>query len=139
MTTSAARPAPHTRAGRVATRWHVVRVRGRVVGIVRPWGERGELALVRAVHGDRHQLQNPPAWSVAIEVLEAARAAGTQRIVVVCQSEMLEWWSWLGDFDRHGFDVDYGHGRQRALGLQWWSRRPLRPHELETMLGRRAR
>jgi hypothetical protein len=56
--TMTARPSPPTRTRRVAPRWRVVRVRGRVVGIVRTWGEGidGDLALVRVVNGRRHQL-----------------------------------------------------------------------------------
>ena len=136
---TATRPAPTIRT-RVAPRWRVLRGRGgRVLGILRPWGPLGELALVRAVHGKRHQLQNPPAWSLAVETLEAAQAAGAQRIVVLDVVEGLEWYAFDFDFATHGFDVDLGYGPQRALGLEWWSRRPLRPHELEAMLGRRAR
>jgi len=43
--TVTARPAPHTIGRHVAARWHVVRVRGRVVGIVRPWGDPRQLCV----------------------------------------------------------------------------------------------
>lgn len=127
--TSTARPAPTTR-NRVQ-RWHVVRVRGRVVGVVKPWGPLGELALVRIVQGRRHQLQRPPAWTVAVEALEAARAAGTERVVILDRGQPpTEWWADLSDFERQGFAMNYGYGQQVGLGLEWWSRRPLRAEEV---------
>ena len=108
-------------------------MRGRCAGVIRPWGALGEFALVRLVDARRHQLQRPRAWAIAIEALEAAHAAGAAKIVVVDRAERLEWWADLGDFERQGFEIDLGHGPQRALELKWWSHRPMRVEEMAAL------
>ena len=68
----------------------------------------------------RFQLKSPPAWALDEAHLEELRKQGGESIELTDDSGHV-WRATLADFDAHGFLVDRGYGRQRALRLERWA------------------
>ena len=89
----------------------------------------GNGAIIGIVAGDvlrkqgrasKHMLRRPPAWAVAVEALDQARAHGAQWVEYHDLDAGATYRAALVEFYRHGLEVDRGHGRQLALPLAYW-------------------
>lgn len=78
--------------------------------------------LVRLVSDPaRHMLRQPPGWAVDAAVWERVRAEVSEVLVVATDGSGAAWRVAAPTFEEHSFDLDRGHGLQRALPLRWWS------------------
>jgi hypothetical protein len=66
-----------------------------------------------------HMLQKPPAWATDVEHIALLRRLGGFG-VRIASTDGRTWEASLRQFERHGFEVRRGHGRQLALPLRFW-------------------
>lgn len=97
---------------------------GRVVGVVRTFSDRR--VLFRCVDERLHRLRHPAAWAQDREVLDQARRAGAEAVVLEDRYAARRWAAPLDAFEEHGFGLDRGHGSQVALPLDRWRVEDLR-------------
>lgn len=91
---------------------------GRVVGAVRTFNDRR--VLFRCVDERLHRLRHPAAWAQDREVLDQARRAGAEAVVLEDRHAARRWTARLTDFEARGFAVRRGHGDQIGLCLEHW-------------------
>lgn len=91
---------------------------GRIVGFVRG------TVLCKKVLEHRHMLKRPPAWACDTTALVEAVAAGAKTIELYATDTNRVWVAPLVAFFQYGRLIDFGWGKQLALGLEHWTIRP---------------
>lgn len=92
--------------------------------------------LRKRVRGSVHFLRRPPAIAWDTVALEQARALGATRCEVRDVETGVVYVAPLDALDRYGFDLDRGHGLQRALPLDRWTvTEPGEPQAVQLALG----
>jgi hypothetical protein len=87
---------------------------GRVVG----WIEKD--TFIRPVVGSRHQLRQPPAWAVDIEILLNAEFQGASMVEIRDSESRRTYFATIGLIWRNGFVFNRGHSEQIGLPLHLW-------------------
>jgi len=87
---------------------------GRVVG----WIE-GE-TFIRPVVGSKHQLRQPPAWGLDIEILLDAEFQGANRVEIRDSESRRNYIATIGLIWKNGFVFNRGHNEQIGLPLRLW-------------------
>lgn len=87
---------------------------GRVVGDV------SNGVFRKVVSASKHFLYSPRAIALDVDSIRQAKAAGAVGILVTDRETGREYSCDFGHFDRFSFELDRGHGRQRALVLDRW-------------------
>jgi len=78
--------------------------------------------LVKRVDGSKHFLRQPAGIAFDRDILDAAEAAGAQRVVVLDRETNVTYLAALGAFWQHGVRIDRGYGPQVALPFAYWQR-----------------
>lgn len=91
---------------------------GRCVGMLDQRG--GVLVLTKRVSAAKHFLKCPPAICWDSAALREAEQAGASLAEVFDEDRKRTFSAPLSAFREHGFDLDRGHGLQRALALKHW-------------------
>lgn len=71
---------------------------------------------------DSQKLKTPPAWAMDNWSLEQIYAAGGFSIEFIDLDNNTIYQTDIDTFNRHGFPIDRGHGKQRGLELKWWKK-----------------
>jgi len=87
---------------------------GRVVG----WIE-GD-TFIRPVVGSRHQLRQPPAWAIDIEILLNAEFQGATMVEIRDRESRQAYFAAIGLIWRNGFVFNRGRNEQIGLPLRFW-------------------
>ena len=87
--------------------------------------------LVRIVDPERDKLRKRPGYAVQAHILSTGRDAGAVRVRIVERTTGVELVASMEDFDRYGYDFDYGYGLQRGLDLRHWQRHGAAPADTE--------
>jgi len=93
----------------------------RVVGTV----EGG--VFTKPVHGSRHMLLSPLAWSMDVVTFQEALNAGADFVLIQDKDTGIEYRASTETIVKKGFRLDRGHGPQVALGLAHWEATPPKP------------
>jgi hypothetical protein len=100
-----------------------------VVGSIRLLN--GPTVLYSRVDERVHMLRSPRAWAKDRALLDEARRAGAEAVVLEDRHAARRWTAPLDVFDAHGFDLNRGHGDQVALPVERWHVEDLRgPQQL---------
>lgn len=87
---------------------------GRIVGIVKGH------ELVKRVQMSKHLLKSPRGWAIDAYALSVARTLGAVGVRIEDTETGSVYRADLATIDAHGWQFDYGHGRQIAVPLQYW-------------------
>jgi len=86
----------------------------------RPVASLSGRTLRKRVRGSIHQLRQPPAWAIDLQILEAARQDGAEWVEITDIENSKVYRAPLVAFFIHGIRIDRGFGPQIALPLAHW-------------------
>jgi len=76
--------------------------------------------LRKRVRGSLHQLRQPPAWAIDMQILEAARRDGAEFVEVADVESRKVYKAPILAFFLHGIHINRGFGQQIALPINFW-------------------
>jgi hypothetical protein len=92
----------------------VFRSDGRKIGGIR------KKVLFKVVRKSVHMLRKIEGWAWDEGALHQAQRLGVKKTLVIDKESGDEYWSTLENFLKNSIKIDYGHGPQRVLPIDYW-------------------
>lgn len=83
----------------------------------------GELigsVFVKRVDSRKHKFKKADAYAIDTAIIENLRDKGCDEVEVRETDTGCRWNAPLSEFQEHGFEKDFGHGKQTFLARRYW-------------------